>query len=125
MSFKRNNTILKSTLSQEGVLRLTLNNPNNHNVLSEEMMENIQLSLDQATKDKKTRVIIISAEGSTFSAGHDLKELKSARKNSDKGKDYFNNIMLKCSKMMQSIVKNPKPIIAEVSGVANLAEGPA
>ena len=87
MSFKRNNTILKSTLSQEGVLRLTLNNPNNHNVLSEEMMENIQLSLDQATKDKKTRVIIISAEGSTFSAGHDLKELKSARKNSDKGKD--------------------------------------
>tara|TARA_B100000686_G_scaffold69190_1_gene75006 strand:+ start:4568 stop:5377 length:810 start_codon:yes stop_codon:yes gene_type:complete len=121
MSFKRNNTILKSTLSQEGVLRLTLNNPNNHNVLSEEMMENIQLSLDQATKDKKTRVIIISAEGSTFSAGHDLKELKSARKNSDKGKDYFNNIMLKCSKMMQSIVKNPKPVIAEVSGIATAA----
>ena len=95
--------------------------PDNHNVLSEEMMQNIQINLDEAKNDKKTRVIIISAEGPTFSAGHDLRELKSARQNSDKGKDYFKKVMLKCSKMMQSIVKNPKPIIAEVSGVATAA----
>ena len=121
MSFKRNNSILKSTLSKEGVMRLILNNPNSHNVLSEEMMENIQISLDEAKNDNKARVIIISAEGPTFSAGHDLKELKSARQDSDKGKKYFKKIMQKCSKMMQSIVKNPKPIIAEVSGVATAA----
>ncbi len=121
MNFKRNNSILNTTINQEGILRLTLNNPNNHNVLSEEMIENIQLTLDEAKNDKKTRVIIISAEGPTFSAGHDLKELKSARKNPDKGKDYFKKIMIKCSKMMQSIVKNPKPVIAEVSGVATAA----
>ncbi len=116
-----NNSILKTTINQEGILRLTLNNPDNHNVLSEEMMQNIQINLDEAKNDKKTRVIIISAEGPTFSAGHDLRELKSARQNSDKGKDYFKKVMLKCSKMMQSIVKNPKPIIAEVSGVATAA----
>ena len=33
--------------------------------------------------------IIISGEGSTFSSGHDLKELRTARNNSDKGKDFF------------------------------------
>ena len=121
MNFKRNNSILNTTINQEGILRLTLNNPDNHNVLSEEMMQNIQINLDEAKNDKKTRVIIISAEGPTFSAGHDLRELKSARQNSDKGKDYFKKVMLKCSKMMQSIVKNPKPIIAEVSGVATAA----
>ena len=121
MNFKRNNTILKSTINQEGILRLTLNNPDNHNVLSEEMIQNIQINLDEAKNDKKTRVIIISAAGPSFSAGHDLKELKSARQNPDKGKDYFKKVMLKCSKMMQSIVKNPKPIIAEVSGVATAA----
>ena len=49
------------------------------------MMENIQISLDEAKNDNKA-VIIISAEGPTFSAGHDLKELKSARQDSDKGK---------------------------------------
>ena len=121
MISKRNNIIVKTTINPEGILRLVLNNPTNHNVLSEEMMENIQLALDEATKDKKIRVIIVSAEGSTFSAGHDLKELKSARKNSDKGKDYFKKVMLKCSKLMQSIVKSPKPIIAEVSGIATAA----
>jgi len=117
----KNNTIVKTTLNDDGILRLALNNPNNHNVLSEEMMESIQSTLDESAKDKKTRVIIVSAEGPTFSAGHDLRELKSARKNSDKGKDYFKKVMLKCSKMMQTIVNNPKPIIAEVSGVATAA----
>ena len=121
MNSKINNNIVKTSINSEGIFRLILNNPNNHNVLSEEMMKNIQTVLDEATNDSKTRVIIISAEGSTFSAGHDLKELKSKRQNSDKGKDYFKKIMLKCSKLMQSIVKNPKPIIAEVSGVATAA----
>ena len=46
MNFKRNNSILNTTINQEGILRLTLNNPNNHNVLSEEMIENIQLTVD-------------------------------------------------------------------------------
>ncbi len=121
MSTKRNNSIVKTNINPEGILRLTLNNPNYHNVLSEEMMENIQIVLDEAAKDQKTRVIIIAAEGPTFSAGHDLKELKSGRQNTDKGRDYFKKIMLKCSRLMQSIVKNPKPIIAEVSGIATAA----
>ena len=43
--------------------------------------------------DKSIRVIIISSEGKTFSAGHDLKELKKGRLNSDKGKDYFKKVM--------------------------------
>tara|TARA_X000000368_G_C22975224_1_gene687338 strand:+ start:247 stop:1056 length:810 start_codon:yes stop_codon:yes gene_type:complete len=121
MNSKIKNSLVKTEMNPDGILRLTLNNPNNHNVLSEEMMENIQAVLNESTKDTKIRVIIISAEGSTFSAGHDLKELKSARKNSDNGRDYFKKVMLKCSILMQSIVKCPKPIIAEVSGTATAA----
>ena len=66
-------------------------------------------------------MIIISADGPTFSAGHDLKELTSARKNPDKGRKYFKEIMGKCSKLMQTIVNCPKPVIAEVAGVATAA----
>ena len=94
MNSKIKNSLVKTEMNPDGILRLTLNNPNNHNVLSEEMMENIQTVLNESTKDTKIRVIIISAEGSTFSAGHDLKELKSARKNSDNGRDYFKKVML-------------------------------
>ena len=121
MSSRNNNSIVKTSNNSDGILRITLNNPKNHNVLSEDMMLNIQLALDESAVDKKIRVIIISADGPTFSAGHDLKELKAGRKNPDKGKGYFKEVMLKCSKLMQSIVNNPKPVIAEVAGVATAA----
>ena len=114
-------SIIKTSTNNNGIFRITLSNPKNHNALSEDMMFNIQSALDEAASDKKIRVIIISADGPTFSAGHDLKELKTGRKNSDKGRAYFKEVMSKCSKLMQSIVKNPKPVIAEVGGVATAA----
>ena len=121
MNFKKDNKILKTSISADGIFFLTLNNPHNHNALSEDMMFNIQSALDESINNKQIRVIIISADGPTFSAGHDLKELTSARKDPDKGRKYFKEIMGKCSKLMQTIVNCPKPVIAEVTGVATAA----
>ena len=121
MNTSRNDLILKTSLNEDGIYRLTLNNPVNHNVLSEKMMSNMQDSLEESINNRKIRVVIISAEGPTFSAGHDLKELTKGRQNSDKGKSYFKTIMKNCSKLMQTIVNNPKPIIAEINGVATAA----
>ena len=121
MNTTRNNLILKTSLNEDGIYRLTLNNPVNHNVLSERMMSNMQDALEESINNRKIRVVIISAEGPTFSAGHDLKELTKGRQNSDKGKSYFKTIMKNCSKLMQTIVNNPKPIIAEINGVATAA----
>ena len=121
MDFKENNNLLKTSLNSNGILRILLDNPKNHNVLSEQIMTLIQSSLDDASINKNVRVIIISAEGPSFSAGHDLKELKAGRKNADKGENYFLEIMTKCSKLMQSIVNNPKPVIAEIGGTATAA----
>ena len=121
MNTSRNDLILKTSLNEDGIYRLTLNNPVNHNVLSERMMSNMQDALEESINNRKIRVVIISAEGPTFSAGHDLKELTKGRQNSDKGKSYFKTIMKNCSKLMQTIVNNPKPIIAEINGVATAA----
>ena len=121
MIIRKNSEILETSLNKEGILRLNLNSPENLNALSENMINLIQKNIDNAANDKNARVIIISAEGTTFSSGHDLKELKTARKNTDKGKKYYLKIMKKCSKMMQSIINNPKPVIAEVDGVATAA----
>ena len=121
MNTSKNNLILKTSLNEDGIYRLTLNNPVNHNVLSEKMMSNMQDALEESINNRKIRVVIISAEGPTFSAGHDLKELTKGRQNSDKGKSYFKTIMKNCSKLMQTIVNNPKPIIAEINGVATAA----
>ncbi len=121
MNKHKNNEILETSITQDGILRLVLNNPQNQNVLSEEMMSNMQSALDESIITKQVRVIIISAKGPIFSAGHDLKELTKERQNSDSGKKYYKKIMEKCSKLMQTIVNNPKPVIAEISGVATAA----
>ena len=113
--------MLETNLNKNGVMRFNLNSPENLNALSENMMDLIQNGLDKASLDKNVRVIIIAGEGSTFSSGHDLKELKAARKNTDKGRKYFLKVMKKCSKIMQTIIKCPKPIIAEVAGTATAA----
>ena len=121
MNFKQNSKIVELSLIDNAILRINLNNPKNLNALSENMIDLLQNNLDKAASDKNIKVIIISGEGSAFSSGHDLKELKAARDNPDKGKEFYNKIMKKCSIMMQSIINNPKPVIAEVGGTATAA----
>lgn len=102
------------------VLRLTLNNPP-ANALSLGVMEELQSALDLAGDDDAVRVIVIAAAGSLFSAGHDLKELTSHRTDGDKGRAFFERTFELCSRLMQSIAGQPRPVIAEVDGIATAA----
>ena len=104
-----------------GVLRLILNRPAARNALSSELMGALQAALDGAAQDDATRVIVIAAEGPVFSSGHDLKELAAHRADGDKGSRAYAALFTQCSAMMQSIVRNPKPVIAQVQGIATAA----
>ncbi|MRX34251.1 enoyl-CoA hydratase [Aminobacter sp. MDW-2] len=104
----------------KGVLRLVLSNPP-ANVLSVATMAALQAQLDGAMDDKAIRVIVIAAQGGVFSAGHDLKELTAHRSDADRGRAFFELTMSRCSALMQSIVRHPKPVIAEVDGLATAA----
>jgi enoyl-CoA hydratase/carnithine racemase len=104
-----------------GVLRLTLNRPQARNALSSELMGQIQAALDGAAADNATRVIVIAAEGPVFSSGHDLKEMARHRADGDAGRAAYAALFTQCSKLMQAIVRHPKPVIAEVQGVATAA----
>lgn len=103
-----------------GILRLTLSNPP-ANALSLALMEALQRELDAARDDKAVRVVVIAAPGKVFSAGHDLKEMTAHRSDPDRGRAFFELTMGRCSALMQSIVRLPKPVIAEVNGVATAA----
>ena len=103
------------------VLRLTLSRPERRNSLSEAMMAALGEALAAAAADRTVHVIVIAAEGNVFSAGHDLKELSAHRGDADRGRAYFAEIMGRCSRLMQAIVAHPKPVIAEVAGVATAA----
>ena len=107
--------------SDEGVLRLIMNNLDQKNALSESMMSILMDEIRGASSDHSIRVIVLAANGNVFSSGHDLKEITAARESEDNGEVYFKNLFDYCSSLMQLIVNTPQPVIAEVDGVATAA----
>lgn len=103
------------------VTRLTLNREHVRNPLSEAMIAALKSAIDDATADDAIRVVIIAAKGPAFSAGHDMKEMTRRRSAPDGGRAYYTWLMEQCSAMMQAVVSCPKPVIAEVQGIAAAA----
>jgi len=106
--------------SDRSLLRLVLSNPP-ANALSRATMQELHAALDAARDDPAVRVIAIAATGKVFSAGHDLKELSAHRSDPDRGRAFFAETIDACSALMQAIVTHPKPVIAEVDGLATAA----
>jgi enoyl-CoA hydratase/carnithine racemase len=102
--------------SSESVLRLMLNRPEARNALSIGLMTAILDALGRAAKDPAIRVIVIAGSGPAFCAGHDLRELRA-----DPKRETYEHVFALCSELMLTIVRLPKPVIAEVHGVATAA----
>ena len=112
--------ILKQDINND-ILKLTLNDNKNKNALSELMMKELIDAFSMASLDTSIRVIIIAASGNVFCSGHNLKEITNARKNEDLGESYYINLFNLCSSLMQLIINCPKPVIAEINGIATAA----
>ena len=106
--------LLLSTLSDAGVLTLTLNRPDQFNALSEAMLDALQSAVDKLPAS--VRVVVIAANGRAFCAGHDLKEMQSHI-----DEQWLRMLFAKCSKFMQSLVDLQQPVIAKVHGIAAAA----
>ena len=113
--------ILLRHMDGDGILRLTLNDARRRNALSEAMLADLGAALAEAGADPAVRVVILAANGPAFCAGHDLKEMTAGRTAPDRGRAYFTEVMVMCSGVMQAIVNCPKPVIAEVTGIATAA----
>ena len=99
--------------SNNGISRIRLNDPDTYNSMSFNMLNSLITSLKELDKEKKTRVIIIEGSGKGFSAGHNLKEVRSL-----KGKPNYKKLFDLCSKLMMVIINTNKPVIAKVHGAA-------
>ena len=105
-----------------GAAVFTLSRPERRNSMSEAMLGALHGAILAAGQDGGVRAIVIAAEGSVFSAGHDLSELSHHRTDADGGRAFFARVMRRCAAMMTAIVACPKPVIAAVEGAA-LAAG--
>ncbi|MCE8017720.1 enoyl-CoA hydratase [Halomonas sp. MCCC 1A17488] len=101
---------------KDGAVYLTLNRPSKFNTLSENMLIALQRELDAIAADPTVRCVVIGGNGRGFCAGHDLREM---RANPDRA--YYQELFRSCSRVMQSVVNLPVPVIAKVQGMATAA----
>ena len=106
---------------KDSIFYITLNNPSSQNTLSLDIINTLNKIILDSAKNNEAKVIIIRSVGKIFSAGHNLKEISLHRKDSDKGLKFFTTLISSCSNLMLNILNNPKPVIAEVNGVATAA----
>lgn len=103
------------------ILVLTLNRPEARNCLNEALLQNLQDQIDEASVSRAIKAVIIAANGPVFSSGHDIRELNGHRSDPDGGLGFYENIFKLSSRLMTSIVRCPKPVIAAVTGTATAA----
>ena len=100
---------------------ITMNNPKKLNALSNQMLTELQSTLNEISKDSSVKVVIIKGSGKVFCAGHDLNEMIETRNNSDGGKKAMVDLFARCSNLMLSIRNMPQPVITQVHGLATAA----
>ena len=102
--------------SAHGVAVLRLNRPAKLNALSQDLLHALQLALDGIAADPDARCVIIEGAGKAFCAGHDLAEMRQTP-----DEEHYKTLFAACSRVMQSIVNLPIPVIAKVHGIATAA----
>ena len=99
-----------------GIVKLTLNRPDQYNPLSEQMLSSLQQEIDSVAADNEIKVLILAATGKAFCAGHDLKEMRA-----QPDQQYYEDLFSRCSRMMLTLARMPQIVIAQVQGMATAA----
>jgi enoyl-CoA hydratase/carnithine racemase len=104
---------------KEGIAIITLNRPEKRNALSEGMVEDIVVALDQVQRDYAIKVLIITGAGKAFCAGGDIKRMD------ERGGMFGGNLAelrdnyrFGIQRIPQALSKLDKPTIASVNGAA-------
>ena len=92
---------------------IIIDEPKTYNSLSFKNLNDLLKVLKKLDSNKNVKVIILEGSGKGFSAGHNLKEVKSLKK-----KNKYQKLFNLCSKVMLQIVEGRKPVIAKVHGAA-------
>jgi enoyl-CoA hydratase/carnithine racemase len=101
---------------RDGIVTLTLNRPGKYNALSVELLAALQDALDAIAADRSVKVVVLAGAGKAFCAGHDLAEMRA-----DGSRESVKALFARCSRVMETIVAIPQPVIARVHGIATAA----
>jgi 2-(1,2-epoxy-1,2-dihydrophenyl)acetyl-CoA isomerase len=95
---------------QDAVAVITLHRPDAMNSFNTELRAALAFALEKAHEDDSIRVVILTGEGRTFSAGADLK--------AGIDRDVSEILQQEYRPVQEAIAKMPKPVIAAIPGSA-------
>jgi methylglutaconyl-CoA hydratase len=98
-----------------GVATVTLANPERHNAFDDGMIAALRNTFEALGTDASVRVVILAAEGRSFSAGADLNWM---RRMADYGVEENLEDARALAQMLRSLDTLPRPTIARVQGAA-------
>jgi methylglutaconyl-CoA hydratase len=99
----------------DGVTTLTLDRPEVGNALNDEVVQRLGDALDAAAADAAVRVVVLTGAGKVFSAGADLRWMKSMR---DAGAAANADDARRTQALFARIATLPRPVVARVNGPA-------
>lgn len=94
---------------------MTLNRPEQLNVLTRALLSALDGQLAAWRNDKSVRVIVLAAKGKAYCAGHDLKDMAGS------SRQPVEDLLAQCTEVMEAIRLHPKPVIAQVHANAAAA----
>ena len=100
---------------QQGVARLALNRPDKMNSFNGTMHDELRAALQQVQDDASVRVLVLTGNGISFSAGADLNWM---RRMADYSHDENLADAAQLAEMLRVMYECPKPTIARVQGAA-------
>lgn len=106
---------IRIATDDRGVATLTLARPEKHNALSALMLEELTEAAATLGQDPAVRVVVLAAEGRSFSAGGDLDWMREqmAADSATRARE-----ARKLARMLQALNTLPKPLIGRVQGQA-------
>jgi len=99
------------TETREGVRIITLNRPERHNAMNDEMGELFRAAIDEALEDEAAISVLILAAGKSFCSGRDVTVL------GDRARDESNFTFFRRHQAgRMKVLDSPKPFVAALKG---------
>jgi methylglutaconyl-CoA hydratase len=107
--------IVRHSVAQNGCATLTLNRPDVHNAFDDRLIAQLTQRLRELEGNPQVRVVVLAAEGKSFSAGADLNWMKRMARYSE-AENLRDAVAL--ADLMHTLSALKKPTVARVQGAA-------
>ena len=110
-----NDTSILTRIDDAGRATLTMNRPELHNAFDERFVALLTASLLQLEADPAVRLVVLAANGKSFSAGADLNDM---RRMADNSREQNLADAMRIAELMRTLNSLSKPTVALVQGAA-------